>query len=191
MAKNWKASDIVSVVTGSNTSDKMDLGRRFPLAFGLVSTIVGMCRDNGEALGTLLGTAPDYLTVRKIESVLKGETTETADDVDDEQVEEVEVKPEKPAKAAKAAKATKKSTKELYDECKAAGLKVKPKMDAEYYEEALKKAAAEAAKAAEEAKDDDDEEEEVKPVKQTKASKSKTKPAPKPVEEEEDDDWDI
>lgn len=192
MAKNWKVGEAVRAIQSGNKADIMDIGRRFPLFSNLAAQL-------NEAGIQMLECVPDYCTARKIESVLKGDVVVTEEETEAEEVKEEPAKEEaKPKRAAKA-KAKKvekkdedglegKTAKELYDMCKEAGLKVKPKQDKAVYIDALNAAKAKA----EEVEEDDDwgdeeEEEPKKPVK--KAPKKAAKP--KKVEEEDDDDWDI
>ena len=202
MAKNWTMKEALEAVATGNKEGLQDLGRRFPL------TIIALAKGDIE---TIINALPDYITARKIESVLKDGVQETSDD-DNVEVEE-EVVEEKPAKAKKE-KAAKKPAKEeqveededdetsdeidyssmnaveLFKLCKKRGIKVEPKQKATVYVKALK-AADEATN--EENDDDWEEEEETKPVK--KAAKKEKAPAKKPAknveEEDDDDDWDI
>ena len=141
MAKNWKVGEAVRAIQAGNKEDIMDIGRRFPLFANLAAQV-------NEAGVAMLDCVPEYCTARKIESVLKGDVQEAADD--DREEEEAPVEKKAPAKKA-AAKAKKeddslesKSAKELFDMCKEAGLKVKPKQDKSVYIEALKAANADA-----------------------------------------------
>ena len=195
MAKNWKLGEAVRAIQAGNKEDIIDLGRRFPLFSNLAAQV-------NEAGMAIIDCVPDYCTARKIESVLKGDVQEAAE-VDDEGAEEeapAKKAPEKAEKKAPAKKAAKKaeeeddsleskSAKELFDMCKEAGLKVKPKQDKSVYIEALKAAN-------EDAEDDEedwgDEEEEDTPKKEP--AKGKAKPAAKKApkkDEEDDDDWDV
>lgn len=189
MAKNWKVGEAARAIQAGNTADILDLGRRFPLFTVLVA-------QTNEAGMKLLDCIPDYVSARKIESVLKGDAQETEADTEDEAAEEeAPKKKEAPAKKApeKKAPAKKKeedgleakSPKELFDMCKEAGLKVKPKQDKAVYIKALKDAEAKAEEA--EAEDDDwgDEEEEAP----KKAAPKKEAKKAKKAEEDEDDDW--
>lgn len=203
MAKNWKVGEAVRAIQAGNTADILDLGRRFPLFTVLAA-------QTNEAGAKLLDCIPDYVSARKIESVLKGDAQETEADTDaeEEAVETEEETPKKaPAKKApekkapakeKAAKAKKeeddedglesKSAKELFEMCKEAGLKVKPKQDKAVYIKALKDAEAKT----EEAEDDDwGEEEEEAPVKKPEKKAAPKKAAKKAVEEDDDDDWEV
>ena len=189
MAKNWKVGEAARAIQAGNTADILDLGRRFPLFTVLVA-------QTNEAGMKLLDCIPDYVSARKIESVLKGDAQETEAETEDEAAEEeAPKKKEAPAKKApeKKAPAKKKeedgleakSPKELFDMCKEAGLKVKPKQDKAVYIKALKDAEAKAEEA--EAEDDDwgDEEEEAP----KKAAPKKDAKKAKKAEEDEDDDW--
>lgn len=192
MAKNWKVGEAVRAIQAGNKADIMDIGRRFPLFSNLAAQL-------NEAGIQMLECVPDYCTARKIESVLKGDVTVTEEETEAEEVKEEPVKEEpKPKRTAKA-KAKKvekkdedglegKTAKELYDMCKEAGLKVKPKQDKAVYIDALNSAKAKA----EEVEEDDDwgDEEEEEPKKPAKKAPKKAA-KPKKVEEEDDDDWDI
>ena len=198
MAKNWKFGEAVRAIQAGNKEDIIDLGRRFPLFSNLAAQV-------NEAGMALIDCVPDYCTARKIESVLKGDVQEAAEG-EEEAVEEETPAPKKaPAKAEKKAPAKKaakkeveeddeddlesKSAKELFDMCKEAGLKVKPKQDKSVYIEALKAAN-------EEADDEDDwgdEEEEAPAPKKAPAKKEAKAPAKKAAkkDEDDDDDWEV
>ena len=188
MAKNWKVGEAVRAIKAGNKEDILDIGRRFPLFANLAAQV-------NEAGVELLDCVPEYCSARKIESVLKGDVQEAADD--DREEEEAPVEKKAPAKKA-AAKAKKeddslesKSAKELFDMCKEAGLKVKPKQDKSVYIDALN--------AANESENDEDweeeEEEEEVPAKKAPAKKAAAKPAAKKAakkdEEDDDDDWEV
>lgn len=192
MAKNWKVGEAVRAIQAGNKEDIMDIGRRFPLFANLAAQV-------NEAGVAMLDCVPEYCTARKIESVLKGDVQESGDG-DDEAAED-EAPAKKPAKEEKKAHVKKaaakkeesgddlesKSAKELFDMCKEAGLKVKPKQDKSVYIEALKEAN-------EDADDEDDwgdEEEEEAPAKKAPAKKATTKKAAAKKEEDDDDDWEV
>ena len=169
----------------------MDIGRRFPLFANLAAQV-------NEAGVAMLDCVPEYCTARKIESVLKGDVQESGDGDDEAAEDEAPAKkPEKEEKKAPVKKAAakkeesgddleSKSAKELFDMCKDAGLKVKPKQDKSVYIEALKAAN-------EDADDNDDcgDEEEEAPAKNTPAKKAPAKKAAAKKEEEDDDDWEV
>ena len=192
MAKNWKVGEAVKAIKAGNKEDILDIGRRFPLFANLAAQV-------NEAGVLLLECVPEYCSARKIESVLKGEVQDsTEDDVVNEEEKETPKKAEKkPAKTdKKAAKKEEeeendndndslesKSAKELFEMCKEAGLKVKPKQDKSVYIEALNAANDDADD------EEDDWEEEEAPKKPAKAAKA-AKPAKKAAKDEEDDDDD-
>lgn len=192
MAKNWKVGEAVRAIQAGNKEDIMDIGRRFPLFANLAAQV-------NEAGVAMLDCVPEYCTARKIESVLKGDVQESGDGEDEAAEDEAPAKkPEKEEKKAPVKKAAakkeesgddleSKSAKELFDMCKEAGLKVKPKQDKSVYIEALKAAN-------EDADDNDDwgdEEEEEAPAKKTPAKKAPAKKAAAKKEEEDDDDWEV
>ena len=191
MAKNWKVGEAVRAIQAGNKEDIMDIGRRFPLFANLAAQV-------NEAGVAMLDCVPEYCTARKIESVLKGDVQESGDGEDEAAEDEAPAKkPEKEEKKAPVKKAAakkeesgddleSKSAKELFDMCKEAGLKVKPKQDKSVYIEALKAAN-------EDADDNDDwgDEEEEAPAKKTPAKKAPAKKAAAKKEEDDDDDWEV
>ena len=195
MAKNWKLGEAVRAIQAGNKEDIIDLGRRFPLFSNLAAQV-------NEAGMAIIDCVPDYCTARKIESVLKGDVQEAAEgegegEEDEAPAKKAPAKTEKKAPAKKAAKKAEdeeddlesKSAKELFDMCKEAGLKVKPKQDKSVYIEALK---ASKDDAEEEEEDWGDEEEEEAPKKAP--AKGKAKPAAKKApkkDEDDDDDWEV
>lgn len=199
MAKNWKVGEAVKAIQAGNKEDILDIGRRFPLFANLAAQV-------NEAGVTLLDCVPDYCSARKIESVLKGDVQEAADNDDDGAEDEAPAKkaPAKAEKAEKKAPAKKaakkeeeeeedddslesKSAKELYEMCKEAGLKVKPKQDKSVYIEALNAVEEEA----EDEGDWDEEEEEPAPKKAPAKKEAKQAPKKAAKKDDEDEDWDI
>ena len=192
MAKNWKVGEAVRAIQAGNKEDIMDIGRRFPLFANLAAQV-------NEAGVAMLDCVPEYCTARKIESVLKGDVQESGDGEDEAAEDEAPAKkPEKEEKKAPVKKAAakkeesgddleSKSAKELFDMCKEAGLKVKPKQDKSVYIEALKAANGDA----DDNDDWGDEEEEEAPAKKTPAKKAPAKKAAAKKEEDDDDDWEV
>jgi hypothetical protein len=189
MATNWKMNEIIDVLKNGKAEDIQDIGKRFPL------TTVAVASGR---FAKILGALPDYITVRKIEAVLKGEDVDTDSEIETSD-DDVEDKPVEKKKRGRKAKAKVEEPEEddaededdpiaLYKECKSKGLKVKARQSTEYYKKELAKF---------EDSDDDDgwgDEEEEKPAKKTskKAPKTKAKKEPEPEEDEDDDDdWDI
>lgn len=195
MAKNWKVGEAVKAIQAGNKEDILDIGRRFPLFANLAAQV-------NEAGVSLLECVPEYCSARKIESVLKGDVQEsTEDEAEAEEETPAKEEPKKaekkkvsaPKKEAKKVEEEEdeddslesKSAKELFEMCKEAGLKVKPKQDKSVYIEALN-----AAKDDADDEEDDWEEEEEAPKKPAK--KAAAKPAKKAAkDEEDDDDWSI
>jgi len=89
MAKNWKPGEAMEALRSGDVDARIDIGRRFPLFVTATPE-------------EIINALPDYVTVRKIESQLRGERNE--DEAEDE-VEET--KPAKKAPAVKAAPAKK------------------------------------------------------------------------------------
>lgn len=199
MAKNWKFGEAVRAIQAGNKEDIIDLGRRFPLFSNLAAQV-------NEAGMALIDCVPDYCTARKIESVLKGDVQEAAEGEDEGAEDEAPAKkaPAKDEKKAPAKKAAKKaeeeeddedsleskSAKELFDMCKEAGLKVKPKQDKSVYIEALKAANEDAEDEEEEGWGDEEEEEAPKKAPAKGKAKPAAKKAPK-KDEDDDDDWEV
>lgn len=188
MAKNWKFGEAVRAIQAGNKEDIIDLGRRFPLFSNLAAQV-------NEAGMALIDCVPDYCTARKIESVLKGDVQEAAEGEGEGAEDEAPAKKAPAKKAAKKKEAEEdslesKSAKELFEMCKEAGLKVKPKQDKSVYIEALNTANEDAEDGEE---DWDDEEEEKAPKKAPAKGKAKpaAKKAPKKDEEDDDDDWEV
>lgn len=202
MARNWKIGEAVAAIKTGAAEDKYDIGHRFPLFTILTAQI-------NEPAAQLLAAVPDYVTVRKMEAVLKGEIYADGDapageaDADEEVEAEVVEKPakrqkkektekvEEPAEATDGDKYDGMSARDLFDLCKKRSIECEPKKTADTYAKLLKKADAAEAKAAakpkkEEPADDawgDEDEEEAKPVVAKKADKKKAA--------EDDDEWDI
>lgn len=197
MAKNWKVGEAVKAIKEGNKEDILDIGRRFPLFANLAAQV-------NEAGVALLDCVPDYCTARKIESVLKDGVQESTEDENTEETTEEETKPvkkaEKKAPAKKSAKKDEeeveededslesKSAKELFEMCKEAGLKVKPKQDKAVYIEALKAAEEKAENDDEDWDESGDEEEAEEPKKPAK--KAEKKKATK-KSDDDDEDWEI
>lgn len=106
MAKNWKVAEAVNAIRNGDKDAIADIGRRFPLFAVNAATV------NDGAMG-LIEAIPEFITVRKMESVLKkgvddSEVESEEDEIDEvEEEEEEEVKPKK-KKAKKAEKPSKK-----------------------------------------------------------------------------------
>ena len=100
MAKNWLVNEMVEALRNGSVAEKEDIGRRFPLTTQLV---VGIIVRQDEDAEKILGAMPEYMSVRKIETVLKN-----GKDVDDVEEDE-EQEEEKPAKKEKKEKEDKKT----------------------------------------------------------------------------------
>jgi len=93
MAVNWKLAEAVKAIRANDVEAIKDIAKRFPLfAVNAAGGVEGLLR--------ILEAAPEYLTARKIETVLRG----GADADTDEDEDSKEEKDEKPAKAKKSAK---------------------------------------------------------------------------------------
>jgi hypothetical protein len=186
MAKNWKVGEAARAIMAGNKEDILDIGRRFPLFLNLVSQI-------NEPAAKILDTIPEYVTARKVESVLKGEAQDDeagevpGDEGEPKEAKEAKKEPDK--KEAKDAYAGK-TAKELFTLCKERKIEVEPKQAPEVYIKALKKADAakakaeaakkEAKEAKKPAKDDEDWGDEGDKKEEKKADKKA-----------DDDDWDV
>lgn len=188
MAKNWKVGEAVKAVQIGNVEDVLDIGRRFPLFARLAA-------QTNEAGVALLDCVPDYVTARKLESVLKGEaqSDENGEDGEDQAAPAAEPAPASKKKDEPKAAASNedvlagKSPKELFAIAKEMGVAVEPKQPAEVYIKAIKKAQAEAAKAAKAAA--------AKAPKADEEDWGDEEPAAKPAKggkkKDEEDEWDI
>ncbi|MCX7924154.1 MAG: hypothetical protein N3B21_19420 [Clostridia bacterium] len=190
MAKNWKVGEAVRAIQAGNKEDILDIGRRFPLFLNLASQV-------NEPAAKILDTIPEYVTARKVESVLKGETEEGGEgETTGEEKEVKDISKEEKKDTAKDEKKDPyagKSAKDLYMMCKERKIEVETKQAPEVYIKALKaddKKKAEAAKKSEtkktESKKDEDDwgEEDKKDTKKTEKKEEKK-------DTKKDDDWDI
>ena len=113
MAKNWKVAEAVNAIRNGDKDAIADIGRRFPLFAVNAATV------NDGAMG-LIEAIPEFITVRKMESVLKkgvddSEVESEEDEIDEEEEEEEEEEEVKPKKK-KAKKAEKPSKKKKVDD---------------------------------------------------------------------------
>lgn len=157
MAKNWTIGEAFKAVMEGDKEGILDVGKRFPLS------CVMLAKVNAEA-AVIFDALPENMTVRKLESVLKGDV-EVSDEDDANEDALVVEKKEKKEKAEKKVGKRGRPAKKV----------VEPDDDDEDFDE-----------------DDEDDEEEVvvKPKKKEKEKKNK-KPAKKPVVEDDDDDDDF
>lgn len=133
MAKNWNVREFAEAYSLGGDARKeaiFDAGRRFPLTSNLVSSI--MATGGAEYFKEFLAACPDWMTMRKIEGVLKdginvSEETEpetvTSEETEAPKTEKKprgkkakaaeaeETEEEKPAKKAKKEKPAKKAKK--------------------------------------------------------------------------------
>jgi hypothetical protein len=205
MATNWTAAEAIKIIIeGKDQEAIYDITRRFPL--------ISIAVAKGD-METVASAMPSHISMRKLESMLKGEVKEAADEDqdDEEEVEEKPAKKEKKTKEEKPAKKSKKveepeepeddeddeededeqdysemSAKDLYQLCKKRKIKVEQKQKPAVYIKALEKADKAAEKATESEEEDDDFEDE-KPAKKDKKGAGKKKAA----EADEDDEWDL
>jgi hypothetical protein len=196
MAKNWKVGEAARAVQSGDKEATLDIGKRFPLFAVLVA-------QTNEAGLKLLDVVPDYVSARKIEMGLKGETEPATEDKDEDDEDKT---PDEKKPAAKDKKPAKKAeeddedegsddegeqdysemkAKELLAICEKRGIKVKDtyKGDRKYLTKQLEKYDAEAAD-----KDEDDEDEEEEKPSKKGGKKEESKKSSKKVEEEEDDE---
>jgi len=164
MAKNWNVREFAEAVMNGGDAKKeavADAGKRFPLTANLVSAI--MATNAKEDFKDFASALPDWVTMRKVEAVLKDGVNAPSED----ETEEAEAEEEKPAKKEKKPRAKKEKVEEA-------------EVEAEEEE------AEEAPKKAKKAK----KEKEEKPAKKTKAPKKVKEEEPE-EEEEEEDEWEI
>lgn len=200
MAKNWMVAEAYKEIVAGNKDAIADIGGRFPIT----TTALGMIGENAGA--SMVFGALDFVTVRKVEAVLKEDVKPIEEDQKQEKkvaepasgdkpkgkrgrkpkqkTEEPVVEPVKEEKKKKEEPEEdygSMSEVELFKVCKAKGLKPAPKQDKKYYLNLLNPV--EEAEADDDSDDWDDEE-------------AMNKPEEDPVEdaddaEDEDDDWDI
>lgn len=182
MARNYTFAEAVKIIADHEDFESIkDIGARYPMMSMYINRNIALA---GETFTEFAGFFPDYFSANKVNKLIKEALL--ADETAEAEEEVVEAKPAEGKKKAKAAgQYDGKTAMELFKECKARRLKVKPKLKAEDYAKAL--IADDEAKAVE-AKDDSWDEEEAKPAKKAKGKAKKAEPEP---EEEDDDDWDI
>ena len=155
MAKNWTIGEAFKAVMEGDKEGILDVGKRFP------PSCVMLAKVNAEA-AVIFDALPENMTVRKLESVLKGDVEVSDEDDANEDAPAVEKKEKKEKAEKKGGKRGRPAKKvvELDDD--------------EYFDD-------------EDEEDDDEEEVVAKPKKKEKKNK---KPAKKPVVEDDDDDDD-
>ena len=158
MAKNWTIGEAFKAVLEGDKEGILDVGKRFPLS------CVMLAKVNAEA-AVIFDALPENMTVRKLESALKGDI-EVSDEDDANEDTPVVEKKEKKEKAEKKGGKRGRPAKKV----------VEPDDDEDFDDE--------------DEEDEDEEEVVVKPKKKEKEKKSK-KPAKKPVIEDDDDDDDF
>lgn len=158
MAKNWTIGEAFKAVMEGDKEGILDVGKRFPLS------CVMLAKVNAEA-AVIFDALPENMTVRKLESALKGDI-EVSDEDDANEDAPVVEKKEKKEKAEKKVGKRGRPAKKV----------VEPDDDDEDFDD-------------EDEEDEDEEEVVVKPKKKEKEKKNK-KPAKKSVVEDDDDDDD-
>lgn len=159
MAKNWTIGEAFKAVMEGDREGILDVGKRFPLS------CVMLAKVNAEA-AVIFDALPENMTVRKLESALKGDI-EVSDEDDVNEDAPVVEKKEKKEKVEKKVGKRGRPAKKV----------VEPDDDDEDFDD-------------EDEEDEDEEEVVVKPKKKEKEKKNK-KPAKKPVVEDDDDDDDF
>lgn len=89
MAKNWTAAEAIEAIRNGDRAAISDIGKRFPLFAHYAAC---------DAV-QLIMALPEFITARKIESVLKGDIADANEDASENDVEDKEE--EKPVKKAK------------------------------------------------------------------------------------------
>ena len=158
MAKNWTIGEAFKAVLEGDKEGILDVGKRFPLS------CVMLAKVNAEA-AVIFDALPENMTVRKLESALKGDI-EVSDEDDANEDTPVVEKKEKKEKAEKKGGKRGRPAKKV----------VEPDDDEDFDDE--------------DEEDEDEEEVVVKPKKKEKEKKNK-KPVKKPVIEDDDDDDDF
>ena len=160
MAKNWTIGEAFKAVMEGDKEGILDVGKRFPLS------CVMLAKVNAEA-AVIFDALPENMTVRKLESALKGDA-EVSDEDDPNEDASVVEKKEKKEKAEKKVGKRGRPAKKV----------VEPDDDEDFDDDD------------EDEEDEDEEEVVVKPKKKEKEKKNK-KPAKKSVVEDDDDDDDF
>lgn len=165
MAKNWTIGEAFKAVLEGDKEGILDVGKRFPLS------CVMLAKVNAEA-AVIFDALPENMTVRKLESVLKGDI-EVSDEDDANEDAPVVEKKEKKEKAEKKVGKRGRPAKKVAE----------PDDDEDFDDEDFDD---------EDEEDEDEEEVVVKPKKNKKEKEKKNKkPAKKPVVEDDDDDDDF
>ena len=160
MAKNWTIGEAFKAVMEGDKEGILDVGKRFPLS------CVMLAKVNAEA-AAIFDALPENMTVRKLESALKGDI-EVSDEDDANEDTPVVEKKEKKEKAEKKVGKRGRPAKKVAE----------PDDDEDFDDE--------------DEEDEDEEEVVVKPKKNKKEKEKKNKkPAKKPVVEDDDDDDDF
>ena len=162
MAKNWTIGEAFKAVLEGDKEGILDVGKRFPLS------CVMLAKVNAEA-AVIFDALPENMTVRKLESVLKGDI-EVSDEDDANEDAPVAEKKEKKEKAEKKVGKRGRPAKKVAE----------TDDDEDFEDEDFD----------DEDEEDEDEEEVVVKPKKNKKEKNK-KPAKKPVAEDDDDDDDF
>lgn len=99
MAKNWTIAEAIEAIKNHELSKIQDVGKRFPLTANLLSQGI-----ESDAFTTFGGIIPEYVTVRKIESILAEDVEKFEDDDEDKpKKEKDDKKKDKPADEKKSA----------------------------------------------------------------------------------------
>ena len=151
MAKNWTIGEAFKAVMEGDKEGILDVGKRFPLS------CVMLAKVNAEA-AVIFDALPENMTVRKLESVLKGDI-EVSDEDDANEDAPVAEKKEKKEKAEKKVGKRGRPAKKV----------VEPDDDEDF-------------------DDEDEEEVVVKPKKKEKEKKNKKPAKKSVVEDDDDDD---
>ena len=158
MAKNWTIGEAFKAVLEGDKEGILDVGKRFPLS------CVMLAKVNAEA-AVIFDALPENMTVRKLESALKGDIEVSDEDDANEDAPVVEKKEKKEKAEKKGGKRGRPAKK---------GVELDDDEDFDDEDE----------------EDEDEEEVVVKPKKKEKEKKNK-KPTKKPVVEDDDDDDDF
>ena len=117
MATNWSLFEGAKAILGGDNAAIAELGKRFPQ-----TTVAIASMGNNEGAMKIFGALPVHVTMRKVESVLKGEivdSDEDSDDTEDEAPKAKSTRGRKP-KAAKSDDDKKAAAKARRDARKAA-----------------------------------------------------------------------
>lgn len=221
MATNYTLGEAARIFSeGKDWESIADIGKRFPLASKLISSVTA---NNNDDFLTLMDFIPDYISVNKVNKAMKtqlieGETEEKPEKKKDDAImpkpigkrrgrpPKAKATEEKPAEQEETDNVESdeyegRTAMELYKECKKRGIKAEAKQVAKYYADLLRENDTESEDDTDDVDDwddvDDEEKSDNEPVEaeeddDEEISESESEPDNDEEDEDDDDDcWDI